>query len=219
VKTGDKVAIMALVCSIVLPVLSFHYLDQQIKGFEDRQLVYGQKTWTDTSFVGPEGCWGIEVHDNIAPNMASAPTKKLAGKSKPAAKGSSKDCRLVSEVKTLALSLKSVGKLPVSHVSISILFQGPQPPERVVSVKITPPVNVVKTWQKGGLVLKFDDSLSLPPGTDPVSVEVDVTTVEKGRATTPPFEFIGAVIFSDGKNNPGLIEEQHRPNQSLATPD
>jgi hypothetical protein len=46
--TSEKIALGALVCSVVPPVLSFLYLDQQIKGFNDRQLVYRQKRRTTT---------------------------------------------------------------------------------------------------------------------------------------------------------------------------
>jgi hypothetical protein len=61
-------------------------------------------------------------------------------------------------------------------------------------------------------VLKFDDSLSLSPGAGPISVDVSITTVDQGKPTTPKFDFIGAVIFSNGKNNTGLFESEGRNN-------
>jgi hypothetical protein len=145
-NTSERIAIGALVCSIGLPVLSFWYLDQQIKGFNDRQLVYKQKTWAIVDSEGPEGsCVAGGFAPHIAPERQSTAATKVKVKPKAVAKRSSDDCRTVSTVEGLTLTLDAVGKLPVSQVQISVKFQGTLPPDRFVNVKITPPVNTVAT--------------------------------------------------------------------------
>lgn len=203
---ADKISLGSLVCSVALPLFSFVYLDQQIKGFNDRELLYSQTQSRSSETRSECKDWGAAGFgsDTDQQSSTTAPQERTAKPRKAVIK-SSDACEEISAEERLSITVASVGKLPVSHISISISFQGTLPEDRFVSVEINPPLNVSKSRLPNGLVLTFDENLALSPGTSPISIEVRVTTVDQKKPTmASEFSFIGALIFSDGKNNLGL---------------
>lgn len=206
--TSDKISIAALCCSVALPVASHFYLSEQIKAFDDKQLVYSQNSQTTVEKLGPDCADVDDFTTGTIPETPKKGAKQATEKSKSDSGGSSGGCRMDSKASDLVVTLGSVGKLPVSHLSISVSTRGTLPPDRFVSITSTPPISIKTNRLTNGLDLIFGENFALSPGTDPISVDIKVTTFEHGVPITEKFDFVGAVVYSDGKSNPGLAERK-----------